>query len=216
MKNFLTILFISLTSILLITGCGDNSETDSSSNPTIFPVFADDNNNGINDYFEGSTHTSGSLNTFSMHDPGDMPGNNQSNMCDEGTDNHNFVDNDGDGICDFAQDGSNTWHGPGWIDSDNNGINDYWQEGSSMHNQNGGMQYIDQNANMINDYFEEGTHQGNGHDFIDNDGDGICDYAQDGSNRWHGPNFVDGDGNGVCDYWQDGGRGHCGGHGHMG
>jgi len=186
--------------LFLVSGC---HTTNTQNEESIYPMYVDQNNNNINDYVEQSTHESGPVTStstnnhiLSNHHTG-MPG-------------HAFVDQNGDGICDYAQNGSPTWHGPGFTDENNNGLCDYWDQSSSMHQHQQGMRYQDTNGNQINDYFEKDTHMGNGHDFVDENGDGICDYAQDGSATWHGPGFVDMDHDGTCDYWQNGGRGHGG------
>lgn len=188
--------------LVLSAGCDVFSdETDPQSE--VYPMFVDDNGNGVNDYVEASTHESGP-NNGTVHSVGDRP----KGPAGPG---HAFVDANEDGICDYAQNGSATWHGPGFTDENGNGICDYWDESSPRHHRHEGMQFQDHNGNEINDHFERGTHEGNGHAFVDENGDGICDRAQDGSPTWHGPNFVDEDGDGRCDYWQAGGRGH-GGH----
>lgn len=141
-----------------------------------FPMFIDDNENGVCDYFEEGTH-----------DPGGLGA-------------HAFIDENEDGICDLAQNGSNTWHGPGFVDEDEDGVCDYWDNDALRFNRNVGMGFIDEDGDGINDYFQAGTY-GYNHDFIDENGDGVCDYAQDGSNTWHGPGFVDEDEDGICDHW---------------
>ncbi len=122
---------------------------------------------------------------------------------------HAFVDVNEDGICDRAQDGSNAWHGPGFVDGDGDGVCDYWDADSPRHNQHRGLGFVDENANGVNDLFEEAYHTGNGHAFVDADGNGVCDLAENGG-TWHGPGFVDADADGVTDHWQPGGRGHGG------
>lgn len=190
--------------LLVLTGC-DFAKDESASPDDIYPMYVDDNGNGINDYVEASSHDGG------------LPGKARSSF-PEGVPmgpapaGHAFVDANGDGICDYAQNGSATWHGPGFVDENGNEICDYWDEASPRHRQHEGMQFQDQNQNQINDYFEAPTHRGPGHAFVDENGDGICDRAQDGSPTWHGPGFVDEDGDGWPDHWQPGGRGHGGGH----
>jgi hypothetical protein len=71
--------------------------------------FHDENENHINDYFEEEMHWGAG---------------------------HKFIDADGDGICDLAQDGSPTWHGPGFVDMNVNGMSDHWENGGRGH---GGM-----------------------------------------------------------------------------
>ncbi|MDH4182870.1 MAG: hypothetical protein OEV92_01500, partial [Nitrospinota bacterium] len=114
----------------------------------VYPMFTDSNSNGINDYFEQTTHDAGSYTRVSSGGYG-----------------HGWVDENGDGICDWAQNGSATWHGPGFVDTDGDGVCDYWQDNSPMHNQNGGMNFHDSNGNGVNDYMEEPWHMGYGHEF---------------------------------------------------
>jgi hypothetical protein len=170
----------------------------------VFPMFVDNNTNSINDYTEQATHDSGPPVEASSKNSGDK------DYTPDGKPGHPFTDTNSDGICDYAQDGSPAWHGPGFIDENNNGICDYWDESHPMHQRHEGMRFHDENENHINDYFEEEMHWGEGHDFVDEKGDGICDFAQDGSPTWHGPGFVDGNQNGMSDHWEDGGRGHGG------
>ncbi len=201
-RSFVFLIFFAALLGTGFAGCGSGSDSGAANNGTdessssVYPMFTDSNTNGINDYYEQSTHDAGSV----------------AAVVSAALYGHTFTDNDHDGVCDYAQDGSATWHGPGFVDSDGDGVCDYWQETSSVHNMNGGMNFHDSNTNGINDYMESTWHQGNGHDFVDNNGDGVCDYAQDGSATWHGPGFVDSDGDGVCDYWQVGGMGYGSGH----
>jgi hypothetical protein len=193
MKTALITLFVvSLTSILSLTGCGSGS-SGGDSGTEVFPKFVDENNNGINDYVEENTHFSAQTAAYASG---------------PGLYNHVFLDSDHDGICDYAQNCSKTWHGPGFIDNDHNSICDYWDENSPSHNQHEGMRFEDHNHNKVNDYCEHKWHEGCGHDFVDNDGDGICDHAQDGVNTWHGPECIDDNGDGICDHWQPGGNGY--------
>ena len=209
------VIFLGLAAITF-TGCSGRSDSGSSgvtAGFAVYPMVTDDNANGINDYVERGTHLSGQEIAdasilrllFGVKEA----------FAATGLYNHAFVDGNGDGICDYAQDGSNTWHGPGFIDENGNGVCDYWETGAQQYNHNGGIRYQDQNSNRINDYYEHSWHDNN-HGFVDGNGDGICDYAQNGSLTWHGPGFVDGDNNGVCDYWQAGGSGHGHGGGHRG
>lgn len=190
--------------ILLLTGC-DFAEEDPESHDDIYPMYVDNNQNGVNDYVERSSHDSGGPEKARSSSSGDMP-------MGPAPAGHAFADENGDGICDYAQNGSATWHGPGFTDDNGNGICDYWDEASPRHHRHDGVQFQDHNENQINDHFEEPTHEGPEHAFVDENGDGICDRAQDGSPTWHGPNFVDDDGNGRPDHWEPGGRGHGGGH----
>jgi hypothetical protein len=86
------------------------SSSDSPSGPSgagadIYPMYADDNRDGVNDYAEAATH-----------DPGTPAG-------------HAYVDANRNGICDRAQNGSPSWHGPGFVDANGDGTCDYWQSG---------------------------------------------------------------------------------------
>jgi hypothetical protein len=190
--------FFAITAgVAFISSCGSGSSAGKSSTSYVYPMFADanGNGNGINDYFEQATHDSGTT-----------------AKTDGAVKGHAFVDVNADGICDHAQDGSLTWHGPGFVDDNGNGACDYWESGTMMYGQNGGMMASDQNGNGINDYFEQATHQGYGHDYVDLDGDAVCDYAQNGTaSIFHGPGFTDSDGNGMWDMWESGGNGWGGG-----
>lgn len=198
----LKLLSIALLSLSIFISCKSSTKVEESD--SIFPKYIDQNSNGINDYVEPETHLSGASQAVGTNY---FPASTTIN-------NHNFIDANEDGICDPAQDGSPSWHGPGYTDENGNGICDYWDEDHPMHSRHEGMRYRDENSNGMNDYMEQATHWAD-HDFIDENGDGICDLAQDGSPTWHGPGFVDEDGDGTCDYWQDGGRGHGGMGGHQ-
>jgi len=204
---YIILIVVILFSILFLNDC---SKTVNQNRSDIYPMYVDNNTNGINDYFEAFDHnTTAPPKIASISQNGHM-------MYGPAPYNHPFTDDNGDGICDYAQNGSNTWHGPGFLDSDNDGYCDYWEANSPMHNRQGGMYYRDENNNQINDYMEKEWHEGYTHEFTDNNGDGICDYAQDGSDTWHGPGFVDTNNDGICDYWEDGGRGHGPHNGMMG
>ena len=189
----------------------DDDEPDSA----VYPMFTDDNGNGINDYLEEDTHFSGSesqASSRSSRNPahhGGQPDSGYAMQQGRALYGHAFTDMDGDGVCDYGQNGSGTWHGPGFTDGDQDGVCDYWDADSPLYNHHHGMYFQDQNLNMINDYSESQWHDGYGHSFTDTDGDGVCDYAQNGTDTcWHGPGFTDGDSNGVCDHWDVGGWGH--------
>lgn len=204
---FTLILTVFIAQIVFLSGC-TNQSMDKQNKAEIYPMYVDNNVNGINDYFEEFTHESSqakSLPTVAQY--GRHIANGSAPY------HHLYTDLNGDGICDYAQNGSNTWHGPGFIDNDNDGICDYWELKSPIHNRQMGMQYKDENQNQINDYFEQPWHAGYNHDFVDANGDGICDYAQDGSNAWHGPGFIDDNNDGICDHWQNGGKGYGPRHG---
>lgn len=191
------------SALFLLISCGT---TDSEKEMEgVYPMYLDENSNDINDYVEQLTHDAGSISILKNTD--------KLLMQDDyfGEHNHNFIDQNSDGICDYAQNGGPTWHGPGFVDNNKNGICDYWDSSLVIHRRHEGMRFHDENGNHINDYFEEESHIGPGHNFTDQNGDGICDYAQDGSSTWHGPGFTDANQNGICDYWEEGGRGH--GHG---
>ena len=102
-----TILVPLIVTAFLVVGCehsGGGSARD-------LPVFTDGNENGINDMVEVGTH---------FVDPDDPS-------------RHDFQDNNGDQICDLAQQPEPLWHGPGYIDTDGDGICDYWDRDSSRH-----------------------------------------------------------------------------------
>ncbi|OQY59105.1 MAG: hypothetical protein B6245_08360 [Desulfobacteraceae bacterium 4572_88] len=191
-------------------------DAESPSVTAVYPMWLDNNTNGINDYVEFETHFSGSGNNSRsqriVDESGSHHGGGYALETGAGFYNHGFTDLNGDSICDYAQNGTGTWHGPGFVDTDNDEICDYWDADAPLYSRNEGIWFEDQDGNMINDFFEAQWHQGNGHGFTDLDGDGICDYAQDGSKTWHGPGFTDYDKNGIADHWQTGGRGHGGSH----
>lgn len=203
MKTTIKTFYVSaFCAALSLAGCGSSggggssgSGDVSSGGAAVLPMFVDENNNSINDYVELSTHSSASQLSAGVVEGAGLYG-------------HEFLDTDKDGICDYAQNCSNTWHGPGFVDSDNDGICDYWDIGHPNHNRHEGIHFQDQNHNQINDYCEHEWHGGYGHDFVDNNLDGICDHAQYGSNAWHGPGYIDENTDGICDHWQSGGRGH--------
>lgn len=203
MKKILLLLLIAPLALSL-TNC---STINAGEEGPVYPMYTDQNSDGVNDYVAPSTHESGPVSSGGIaHGMG--PG--------FGSTGHGFVDDNGDGICDYAQNGSPTWHGPGFNDNNDNGICDHWDSSADLSRSHQGMRYRDENGNQVNDFMEQSMHMGNNHEFIDEGGDGICDYAQDGSPTWHGPGFIDADQNGICDYWQSGGRGHggMGGGGH--
>ncbi|MEX0770476.1 MAG: hypothetical protein WD035_07080 [Balneolaceae bacterium] len=204
MKSLKKYLLFALA-LILFNNCGTTDTRQEED--AVYPMYLDENNNGINDYVEPSTHDAGLMVSSKSI---------ESQLLQDqyfGQRGHNFIDQNEDGICDYAQNGSPTWHGPGFVDDNNNGICDYWDSSLDMHRRHEGMRYLDENGNHINDYFEEGTHLGPGHNFVDQNGDGICDYAQDGRPTWHGPGFTDGNNNGMSDHWEQGGRGHGRSHG---
>ena len=177
MKTSIFIIVALFTSVLQISCQLSNTSEDS----LIFPMFVDENENQVNDYYEFETH--------------------------QGV-NHSFIDLNNDDLCDYAQDGSSTWHGPGFVDTNKNEICDFWDTDQSIHMTHEGMRFHDSNENGVNDYFEEFDHSSDTHFFEDLNTDNICDRAQDGSPTWHGPGFVDTNKNGISDHWDEGGRGH--------
>ena len=137
----------------------------------------------------------------------------------------NFVDADGDGVCD------------NFIDEDGDGVCDHCA------NLGGGRGHRGFNGTCTNTQgsftrgnFVDADGDGVCDNFIDEDGDGVCDHCANlGGGRGHrgfngtctrGGNFVDADGDGVCDNFLDadgdgvcdhcanlrGGRGHKGPH----
>ncbi len=69
--------------------------------------------------------------------------------------NQEFIDADGDGICDNWQQGGRGGHrgrGQEFVDTDRDGVCDNWQQGG------------------------RGGHRGCGQGFVDADGDGVCDH----------------------------------------
>lgn len=191
--------------VVSLGGCGGSAPGDSPTAqvgvPEVVPVFEDADANGLNDHYELDGHVSVAMSQAPVADP---------------SPDHDFVDENGDSVCDLAQDGGRAWHGPGFLDADNDGICDYWDGDRPEFNQNGGLLYRDRNGDGLNDFMQGTTHEGNGHDFVDEDGDDLCDVAQSGRlESWHGPNFVDEDDDGACDLWEEGGRAHGGG-GHHG
>jgi hypothetical protein len=160
-------------------------------------MFVDDNGDGVNDFVAKTGHDAG---TFLDGDLAVLQG--------SAPRGHAFRDRNGDDICDHAQDGSVTWHGPGFVDEDGDGVCDWWDEDMPRCRETCGLRFRDRNRNQVNDHFEAQWHEGCGHGFVDENGDGICDRAQDGSPSWHGPGFQDNDGDGVCDHWGPGGDGN--------
>ncbi len=84
-----------------------------------------------------------------------------------------FVDEDGDGVCDYAGTGQGMGHRHGFVDEDGDGVCD---------------NFVDEDGDGVCDYAGTGQGMGHGHGFVDQDGDGVSD------------NFVDEDGDGVCDH----------------
>ena len=196
---------MTLSGVFMIPGCMNTMQDSKNSSP-VYPMYLDENNDGINDFVQLENHYPG------KDTPQLLKATATSAPVYTG---HEFRDENNDGICDYAQNGGNYWHGPGFTDGNTNGVCDYWETGNAVHNRHEGMMYIDSNSNNINDYYESTTHQGGNHEFIDLNNDGICDRAQDGGVSWHGPGYVDADDNETCDYWQPGSRGYDTMHHHM-
>lgn len=196
-----------------LTGCGSDS---SSGTERVVPMWADDDRNGIDDYVEQATHDPGSgmarlVAAAEGPGTGGPGGGAPATPGMHGGPDHAFVDANDDGICDFSQNGSNTWHGPGWLDQDGDGVCDFWQPGSRRYGMGGGMQFVDRDGDGVNDYVQRSGHMGMGHDFVDRNGDGICDRAQAGGpDSWHGPGAVDSNHDGMPDMWAPGMPGHGG------
>ena len=138
----------------LLMGCDSDSSENISDG---LPAITDANINGINDYVEPSTHVSAAV--VAVAYTGQY---------------HEFVDDDADGICDRAQDGSWTWHGPGYIDNDGDGICDYWDKDSAL--------YVEQRLDCVywsdfgvqNQFATDSSKPG----FVDTNNDGIRDDRQ--------------------------------------
>lgn len=204
MKNWGLIRVLAGVSILIFFG--GNTGVAESHVTTVYPMYRDNNRNQVNDYMEPFQHDSGRRTVQEQ-----VPSYDTEALAPQG---HPFTDYNRDGVCDFAQDGSNTWHGPGFRDDNHNGVSDWWDEMHPIHLRHEGMRYQDQDQNGINDYFEDPWHMAANHDFEDLNGDGVCDLAQNGGPNWHGPGYIDANHNGFHDDWEPGGRGH-GGSRHM-
>lgn len=117
--------------LLVIAACDFlSSEPEGETDEAVFPVYVDDDGNGVNDYVEASGHTDsfGKARPASAHGPPHGPA----------SAGHAFNDENGDGICDYAQNGSATWHGPGFVDENGDGRCDYWEPGGRGHGSHGG------------------------------------------------------------------------------
>lgn len=94
------------------------------------PGFIDENGNGMSDYWDES---SANYNMGGGMQYADQNGNQMNDYFEaqwHQADGHDFIDSDGDLICDYAQSGgASLWHGPGYLDEDGNGMYDNWQEG---------------------------------------------------------------------------------------
>ena len=113
------------------------------------------------------------------------------NVCDYCGEGCSFVDEDGDGVCDY------------YNNRQPNGGQGY---GSANAGQGQGYGYVDSNNDGVCDNYVEGNCYGNGYGNCDGSGNG-CNgggYGYQGGNR----------GNGGAGNW--GGNGGCGGRGHHG
>ena len=109
--------------------------------------------------------------------------------------------------------------GQNFIDEDGDGLCDNWAGGGSGRCGNGQC-FIDEDGDGVCDNWTGSGRCGNGQGFIDEDGDGLCDNC--GTQCvGGGQNFLDQVGDGLCDNWSsrpmDGtglgsGRGHHGCH----
>lgn len=80
----------------------------------------------------------------------------------------NFVDEDGNGICDFAVDSCR------YVDENNDGVCDYYGTGGY------GCKFADEDGDGVCDFYGV-RHDGYGRNFVDADDDGVCD-----NNRGYG------------------------------
>jgi len=129
MKERVIGLFISMVVVGLVAGCDHDGDSD-----MLYPHFQDDNRNAINDHVEKATHF------VSTDDPRW----------------HEFIDSDGDDVCDLALQADPVWHGPGYIDTDGDDICDYWDTDSPMHQEG--------RRDIVHGFdFDEVEHMGPGH-----------------------------------------------------
>lgn len=124
--NVYKLLPLLLWMILVFSACKTSTEPEVDAD-SIFPMYLDENANNVNDFVEQGSHEAGQQKTISSANTSSVPG---------GGPGHSFVDENNDGICDYAQDGSLTWHGPGFVDMNRNGMIDHWENGGRGH---GGM-----------------------------------------------------------------------------
>ena len=103
----------------------------------------------------------------------------------------NFVDVDGDGVCDLANgicDNFGVEYGRNYADADGDGICDHATTGQGYGQ-------------------EDSIREGCSRNYVDANGDGVCDHATTGQEYGHedsirgecGKNYVDANGDGVCD-----------------
>lgn len=102
-------------------------------------------------------------------------------------------------------------YGPNYVDADGDGVCDNCGSGYyGRMNGNGGANFVDADGDGVCDNCGSGYYgrmNGNrGANFVDADGDGVCDNCGTGS-YGGGANFVDEDGDGICDYFGSGASG---------
>lgn len=112
----------------------------------------------------------------------------------------NFVDDNGDGVCDVVTVLTDKTTGSAEVLGETAAATMRWA------NKNG-QNYVDADGDGVCDNY--GTGNGgngngqNGQNYVDADGDGVCDNYGTGNggngNGGNGQNYVDADGDGVCD-----------------
>ncbi|NGP90138.1 hypothetical protein [Fodinibius halophilus] len=172
------ILFISLTSVLLIS-CKNSTNSDELE--PIYPQYEDTNANNINDYVEPETHSAN-------HDFIDS---NDDRICDLAQDGSSawhgpgFIDNNNNGICDYW-DQSHAMHsqheGMRFHDENGDHRNDYFEEDTHWGE---GHNFIDHNNDGLCDLSQDGSPTWHGPGFKDTNDNGVCDYWEEGG-RGHG------------------------------
>ena len=163
------IAIIASVAFLLLIGC--MNMMDASEEASVFPMYIDDNGNGINDYVEKTTHFSGADGPALSKRRGETA---------TYPDGHDFTDENGDGICDYWESGNmmhNRNNGMRFIDENHNAINDYVER--STHN-GGGHDFIDENGDGICDFAQDGSSSWHGPGYTDTDHNGVCDAWQPG------------------------------------
>jgi hypothetical protein len=108
----------------------------------------------------------------------------------------NYVDADGDGVCDNRGTGNcgngNGQNGQNYVDADGDGVCDNRGTGNCGNgNGQNGQNYVDADGDGVCDNYGTGNgNGGNGQNYVDADSDGVCDnYAnrpQDGTGNKHG------------------------------
>lgn len=141
----------------LLVGCESDSDDAAENITGGFPAITDANYDGINDYVAASTHVSAG--TKAASSAGNY---------------HDFVDSDADGICDRAQDGSLTWHGPGYVDEDGDQICDYWDKDSPLYREQARDCIYWSDFGVANQFAADSSRPG----YADANNDGIRDDRQ--------------------------------------